>query len=529
MAPAKASARSAARWMRIHRAALLALALAGAIVVGVFGMPADMAVASALHGAAFGLLPVGWIILNVIFLYQLTVRGGYFDALRESLATIAPDSRIQVILIAFAFGAFLEGVAGFGAPVAITAAILMQLGFEPVVASGLALIANSSPVAFGSIGIPITTLEQVSGLDSRLVSMMVGRQLPFFSALIPFRVVALFAGWRGMLGVWPAALTAGLAFAVPQFLVSNFHGPWLVDVVSGASAILATVGLLRLWKPKVLWRFAESTHLISEFERPRTRPRTRSELWRAWLPWVILTVFLFAWGVPAVEIALDRVFSPKFAVFHLHHCVQRVPPVVAAGAGPEPAEFKLNLLSATGTGILLAAMVAGFAMGYSPWRMLTCYGKTLWDIRLALLTVATMLALGTITRFSGTDAVLGLALAHTGRLYPFFGTLLGWLGVALTGSDTSSNVLFGNLQAITARQIGISPILMGAANSSGGVMGKMLSPQSIVVATAATNLYGEEGRIIRYVFLSTALLVVLMGILVTLQAYVPPFTGMVPK
>jgi len=244
---------------------------------------------------------------------------------------------------------------------------------------------------------------------------------------------------------------------------------------------------------------------------------------------VILTVFLFAWGVPAVEIALDRVFSPKFAVFHLHHCVQRVPPVVAAGAGPEPAEFKLNLLSATGTGILLAAMVAGFAMGYSPWRMLTCYGKTLWDIRLALLTVATMLALGTITRFSGTDAVLGLALAHTGRLYPFFGTLLGWLGVALTGSDTSSNVLFGNLQAITARQIGISPILMGAANSSGGVMGKMLSPQSIVVATAATNLYGEEGRIIRYVFLSTALLVVLMGILVTLQAYVPPFTGMVPK
>ena len=515
--------------MRIHRAALLALALAGAIAVGVFGMPADMAVASALHGAAFGLLPVGWIILNVIFLYQLTVRGGYFDALRESLATIAPDSRIQVILIAFAFGAFLEGVAGFGAPVAITAAILMQLGFEPVVASGLALIANSSPVAFGSIGIPITTLEQVSGLDSRLVSMMVGRQLPFFSALIPFWVVALFAGWRGMLGVWPAALTAGLAFAVPQFLVSNFHGPWLVDVVSGASAILATVGLLRLWKPKVLWRFAESTHLISEFERPRTRPRTRSELWRAWLPWVILTVFLFAWGVPAVEIALDRVFSPKFAVFHLHHCVQRVPPVVAAGAGPEPAEFKLNLLSATGTGILLAAMVAGFAMGYSPWRMLTCYGKTLWDIRLALLTVATMLALGTITRFSGTDAVLGLALAHTGRLYPFFGTLLGWLGVALTGSDTSSNVLFGNLQAITARQIGISPILMGAANSSGGVMGKMLSPQSIVVATAATNLYGEEGRIIRYVFLSTALLVVLMGILVTLQAYVPPFTGMVPK
>jgi lactate permease len=511
--------------IRIHRAALIALALAAVIAVGVFGMPAHMAAASVVYGGAFGLFPVGWIILNAIFLYQLTVHGGHFDALRESLASIAPDPRIQLILIAFAFGAFLEGVAGFGAPVAITAAILVQLRFRPLEACALALIANTAPVAFGAIGIPIITLEQVAGLDSHLVSMMVGRQLPFFSTLIPFWIVVIFAGWRGMLAIWPAALTAGLAFAVPQFLVSNFHGPWLVDVISGTSSIVATIVLLQFWKPKTLWRMEGLENAAAD-----TRPaRGRGELWRAWLPWIILTVLIFVWGIPSVASALDRIVSPLFAVPHLHHLVQRMPPVVPVGAKPEAAVFKLNLLSATGSGILLAAIVAGFTMGYSPRRMLACYGRTLWDVRLALLTIAAMLALGNLTKYSGTDATMGLALAHTGRLYPFFGTLLGWLGVAMTGSDTSSNVLFGNLQAITARQAGISPILMGAANSSGGVMGKMLSAQSIVVATTATNFYGEEGRIIRSVFVSSLVLVTLMGILITLQAYCPPFTGMVPK
>jgi len=507
--------------MRIHHAALIALALAATIAIGIFGMPADMAAASVVYGGAFGLFPVGWIILNVIFLYQLTVQHGHLDALRESLAAIAPDPRIQLILIAFAFGAFLEGVAGFGAPVAITATILVQLRFKPLQACALALIANTAPVAFGSIGIPITTLEQVTGLDSRLVSMMVGRQLPIFAAIIPFWIVTIFAGWRGMLGIWPAALTAGLAFALPQFAISNFHGPWLVDVVSGASSIVATIVLLRFWKPKTLW------HL--EGPDSAAPARRRGELWRSWLPWVILTAFIFAWGVPTVGSALDRISSPKLAVPHLHRLAQRMPPVVPYGAPPEAAEFRLNVPSATGTGILLAALVAGFTMGYSPRRMLECYGKTLWNIRPALLTISAMLALGNLTKYSGTDGTLGLALAHTGRLYPFFGTLLGWLGVAMTGSDTSSNVLFGNLQAITARQAGLSPILMGAANSSGGVMGKMLSAQSIVVATTATNLYGEEGRIIRSVFLSSLILVALMGVLVTLQAYFPPFTGMVPK
>src|ERR1035437_6317151 len=359
--------------MRIHWAALLALALAGIIAVEVFGMPADRAAASAIYGGAFGLFPIGWIILNVIFLYQLTVQSGRFDALRESLATIAPDPRIQVILIAFAFGAFLEGVAGFGTPVAITAAILVQLRFKPLQAAALALIANTAPVAFGSIGIPITTLEQVTGLDSRLVSMMVGRQLPIVSDMISFWIVAIFAGWRVMLGIWPAALTAGLAFAVPQFVVSNFHGPWLVDVVSGASAIIATIVLLRFWKPKTLWRFEDSVSTVPEVAAAARPPRKRGELWRAWLPWAILTAFIFVWGIPTTDRTLDRVFSPKFAVPHLHHLVQRMPPVVPTGARPEAAEFTLNLLSATGTGILLAAAATGFSMGYSPRRMLACY------------------------------------------------------------------------------------------------------------------------------------------------------------
>ncbi len=509
--------------MRIHLAALLALALAAGVAVGVFHMPASMAAASAAYGGAFGLFPIGWILVNVIFLYRLTVERGHFDVLRESLAAVAPDPRIQLILIAFAFGAFLEGVAGFGAPVAITAAILVQLGFRPLQASALALIANTAPVAFGSIGIPITTLEQVTGLDARTVSMMVGRQLPIFSLLIPFWIVAIFSGLRGMLAVWPAALAAGLAFAIPQALVSNLHGPWLVDVVSGVSSIGAIVVLLRFWRPK------ECTRPEGHGQQATPQARSRSEVWRAWFPWMLLTAFIFAWGVPSFGSSLDRILSPRFAVPHLHRLVQRIPPVVTATAGPEAAEFRLNILSATGTGILAAALIAGLSMGLSPRRMLASYARTLWSIRFALITIAAMLALGSVTKYSGTDATLGLALAHTGRWYPFFGTLIGWLGVALTGSDTSSNVLFGNLQVITAHQTGLSPILMGAANSSGGVMGKMISPQSIVVASTATNLYGEEGQIVRRVFIHSVVLVCLMGALVCLQAYVYPFTGMVPR
>ena len=526
--------------MRIHLGALLGLALAFAVSVFLYKMPLSAAVASGLYGAAFGCFPIGWLLLNVIFVYQLTVQRGLFEVLRQSLAKIAPDPRIQVILIAFAFGAFLEGMAGFGAPVAITTVIMIQLGFRPLQACMLALIANTAPVAFGSLGIPITTLSEVTGLDTRLLSAMIGRQLALFSMLIPFWVVVVLAGWRGVRGVWPAALTAGLAFTVPGYLFANYHGPWLVGPVSGISAILALGVLLRFWRPEVLWGFDANGDLgpiVNGSGAARAEIASRKSvvaekgktIFHAWLPWIILTFFIFVWGIPPFAAFLDRTVLVKIPVPYLNHVVQRVAPVVLPGAGPEAAIFKLNPLSATGTGILVAAIIAAFAMGLSLREMVVTYGKTIWQIRFSLLTIATMLALGNLTKYSGTDATLGLALARTGSLYPFFGTLLGWLGTALTGSDTSANVLFGSLQRITAQQIGVSPVLMAAANSSGGVMGKMMSAQSIVVATTATDSYGSEGRILKSVFLHSLALVVLMGILIYLQAYVSPFTHMVPR
>ncbi len=521
--------------IRVHFAALCGLVVALAIASGVFRMPVVAAASATVYGAAFGLFPIGWIILNVIFLYQLTVQRGLFAVLRDNLATVAPDPRIQLILIAFSFGAFLEGMAGFGAPVAICGAILIQLGFKPLHASGLALIANTAPVAFGSVGIPITTLEQVTGLDARLISAMVGRQLPFFSLLIPFWVVVAFAGWRGLRGIWPVALTAGAAFAIPQFLVSNLHGPWLVDIVSGACSMAATVGLLRFWQPKARWPLGADGSSVGSppggvaAEAARRARHGRGEVLRAWLPWALLTVFLLGWGTPGFRATLDRIATVQILVPHLHNVVQRVPPVAPLQARPEAAVFNFNLCSATGTGILAAAILAGFAMGVGPGQMLRTYGQTIWRVRYSLLTIAGMLAIGNVTKYSGIDATLGLAMARTGGMYPFFGTLLGWLGVALTGSDTASNVLFGSLQKITAEQTGFSPVLMVAANSSGGVMGKMIDAQSIVVARTATNWFGHEGSILRFVFLHSVALAVLMGVLVYLQAVVWPFTGMIVR
>lgn len=518
--------------LKIHYAALLSLGIALVIALGVFRMPAAAAAGSALLGAAFGLFPIGWIILNIIFLYRLTVKRGWFDALRDALGRLAPDPRLQILLIAFSFGAFIEGIAGFGAPVAITGAILIQLGFQPLHASGLALIANTAPVAFGSLGIPITTMEQVTGLDVLKLSAMVGRQLPLFSLLIPFWVVAAYAGWRGMLGVWPAALVAGAAFAVPQFVISNLHGPWLVDIISASFSMGALIALLRVWRPSatVVPGLKDSEAKIDEtnHERSHQPDAAAAPVLKSMLPWVILTAFILVWSLPQVKAVLDGIASPKFPVPHLHLAVQRVAPVAVQGAKPEAAEFRLNYLSATGTSIFLAAIVAGLTMGFGPRDMARSYLETIWRIRLSLLTIAAMLALGNVTKYSGTDATLGLALARTGWFYPFFGTLLGWLGVALTGSDTASNVLFGSLQKITSEQLGLSPILMAAANSSGGVMGKMVDAQSIVVASTATNWYGHEPSILRYVFFHSLALAILMGLLVMLQAYCPPFIHLVP-
>jgi lactate permease len=518
--------------VRAHYSALLALATSLLVATLVFGMPPKMALSTVVYGAAYGLFPIGWIILNVIFLYQLTKERGLFDVLRQSITGLTQDRRLQLLLVAFSFGAFFEGASGFGTPVAVTGAILIGLGFTPLAASGLSLIANTAPVAYGALGTPIIGLQSVTGLDLRALSAMVGRQLPFFSLIVPFWLIWAFAGFRAMLEIWPAILVAGVCFAIPQFLISNFHGPWLVDVVSAIVSIASLTLFLKFWQPKRIWRFpGEEGEQATEAQRHRDQEKKevnsairnpQSEILRAWVPWIILSVVVFAWGLPQTKALLDGISAPKISVHGLDKLVLRVPPVVPKPTA-EGAIFNFNFLSATGSGILIASIIAGLVMGYSLRGLVVVYWKTLKLVRFSLLTIAAMLAIGFTTRYSGLDATLGLAFAKTGFLYPFFGTMLGWLGVALTGSDTSSNVLFGSLQKITANQLGLSPTLMAAANSSGGVMGKMIDAQSIVVASTATRWYGHEGEILRYVFFHSLALAALVGLLVMLQAYVLQF------
>ncbi len=508
--------------MKAHYAALLGLATSLIVAIWVFGMPASLAGKTAVLGAAYGLLPIGWIILNVIFLYQLTCDAGLFKVLQESLTGITQDRRLQLLLIAFSFGAFFEGAAGFGTPVAVTAAVLIGLGFKPLQASGLSLIANTAPVAYGALGTPLIALQGVTGLDLLKLSAQAGRILPFFSILVPFWLLWAFAGFSGMIEVWPAVLVAGVFFAIPQFLMSNFHGPWLVDVVAAVVSMLALIAFLLIWHPKRIWGFEHE----GEREARGTHGHSRSIVVRAWVPWLVLSVVVFLWGLPSVKTKIDKFAAPKFPVVGLHQMVQRVPPVVRKPSN-EAAVYTLNWGSATGSGILVASIISGFIMGFTPWKMVQTYWKTLVRVRFSLLTIAAMLSIGFLTRYSGLDATMGVAFARTGVLYPFFGTLLGWLGVALTGSDTSSNVLFGSLQRISAEQIGVSSNLMAAANSCGGVMGKMIDAQSIVVASTATEWYGHEGDILRYVFFHSIALAALVGVMVTLQAYLFPFTRLV--
>ncbi|MGO9640263.1 MAG: L-lactate permease [Candidatus Acidiferrales bacterium] len=513
----------AALRIRAHWAALLGLGASLLISIAVFRMPAEMAVLAAAYGAAYGLMPIGWIILNVIFLYRLTLETGRFKVLQESLMGITQDRRLQLLLIAFAFGAFFEGAAGFGTPVAVTAALLIGLGFAPLEASGLSLIANTAPVAYGALGIPLIALQAVTGLDLRELSAMVGRILPFFSILVPFWLVWVFAGFQGMIEVWPAILVAGASFAIPQFLVSNFHGPWLVDVISSVCSMAALILFLMKWHPRRIWglkgeeigRMARGHHGYSG-----------GEVARACLPWAILSVLVFVWGLPHTKAFLDHVSAFTIPVKGLHNMVLRMPPVVAEPT-KETALYLFTWLSAAGSSIFAAAVISGIVMRCSFRMMAHTYWKTLLQVRTSLLTIAAMMALGFLTRYAGLDATLGLAFARTGILYPFFGALLGWLGVALTGSDTSSNVLFGSLQKISAEHLGVSPLLMASANSCGGVMGKMADAQSIVVASTATQWYGHEGEILRYVFLHSIALASLVGVLVFLEAYVFPFTRLV--
>jgi len=496
-------------------AALAGLCVSLLIAIGVYQMPAKMALLAAANGAAYGLFPIGWIVLTAIFTYDISVATGKFDVLKRSIATLADDRRIQVLLIAFSFGAFIEGAAGFGTPVAISAAMLIGLGFKPLPAAGLALIGNTAPVAFGALGAPIIVLARVTELPLESLSMMVGRQLPLFSLIVPFWLIWTMTGWRGMLEVWPACLAAGLSFGIMQFVISNYHGPWLVDVISAIVSIVALVALLRFWQPKTVWRYPDESAAVKEIA-----PSTR-EMWIAWLPWIIVSMMVFVWGLPQVKGQLNAWTKSEFAVPGLHLKVVRDQPVVSAPT-PEKAIYECNWLSATGTALFLASMISGLLLGLSPRKLAILFVGTLQRTTTSLVTISVMLAIGYTTRFSGLDASMGLAFAGTGLLFPFFSPLLGWLGVALTGSDTSSNVLFGNLQQITAERLGISPILAAAANSSGGVMGKMIDAQSIVVAGIATGQHGQEGTILRYVFMHSIALAIMVGLVVAAQAYIVP-------
>ena len=558
--------------LKAHVAAGLGLAAALVVAVFAYGMPAPMAGKAAMLGGFTGLLPIGWIVLNIIFLHRLADQSGACKVQEDSIANVTQDRRLQLLLIAFSYGAFFEGAAGFGTPVAVTAAMLIGLGFSPLAASGLSLIANTAPVAYGALGTPIITMAKVHGYDLMALSAMVGRILPLFSLLVPFWLIWAFAGRKAMVEVWPAILVSGLSFAIPQYLVSNYIGPELVDVIAAISSMVCLILFLRVWKPKTIWTSTSLGRRDAPVAEPALAARAggfgpqlaaagapisaresmaatargasgagpaatasaaktftrhpRDVVVRAWMPWLILSVLVFVWGLPSMKNALNALFAPSFPIGGLHQAIEKMPPVVPK-ATKEAAVYTFNLLSATGTGILLAALVGGLLMKYKPLSLVKEYGATLWKVRYSLLTIVLMLGLGTLTRYSGLDTTLGLAFANTGVLYPFFGTLMGWLGVALTGSDTASNVLFGGMQRVAAEQLGLSPNLMGAANSAGGVMGKMIDAQSIVVASTATGWFNHEGDILRYVFFHSLALAALVGIFVTLQAYVYPFTLMV--
>ncbi|MBY0585780.1 L-lactate permease [bacterium] len=519
------------------RAACLGLLVAFLVSILGFGMPWDAALAAAGNGAAFGLLPIGWIVFGAVFLYHLTLRTGQFEIIKQSVAAISPDRRIQALLIAFSFGAFIEGAAGFGTPVAISSALLIGLGFAPMSAACLALVANTSPVAFGALGTPITTLAKTSLINEMSLSQMAGRQLPLFSLIVPFWIVAMMAGPRGIIGAWPAILVCGGSFALIQFLTANFHGPTLVDVAGGLGSMIALILFLRVWRPKEIWTFSTEDQNVAP-----SIPTTRQVV-RAWIPWVLLSAAVFTWGWPDVKQTLNGgaaghpnflagVGSMTFSVPKLDGRIYRQAPVArlvdetGRSQSAEVAEYIFPWLSATGTSIFLASILSAIWLGIG-WRdFWSQFFSTLFQIREALVTISLMLALAFVTKFSGADATLGLAFTHSGWLYPFFAPLLGWLGVALTGSDTSSNALFGSLQRITAEQLQLNPTLIVASNSTGGVMGKMIDAQSIVVAAVATKQHGSEGRILLRVLPHSLALAFLVGLLTLAQAY--PLSWMVP-
>ena len=523
--------------VRAHLCAIAGAATAVIVAILAFKMPAVLAVSSFFYGAAFGLLKIVWIVIAAVFLYDISVATGQFEIMKQSVAAITPDRRLQLLLVAFCFGAFIEGCAGFGAPVAIAGAFMIGLGFKPFQAAVLNLIANTSPVAWGAIGTPVHTLAAVTTLNESDLNAMIGRILPITALIVPLWLVRTMVSWKETIEVLPTILVVGGSFAATQWFWSNHMDSNLVDISAGIVSLIVTLLFLRVWRPKTIWRFANETRADASPAPSSIENYSSRRIARAWMPFAILSVFVLCWGLPSIKTALNQATTPSFKVVmadgtarpgppgwdwpYLHGKVSRTVPVVAKPT-PESARFDFNWVTATGTGCFLAAILAGLLLGLRPAPIFHIFARTLVRLRFAIIAMTCMLGIGYVTRYSGMDAVLGLAFTRTGWLFPFFGTYIGWLGVALTGSDTASNALFGGLQKITAQQLNLSPILMCATNSAGGVMGKMVDAQSICIATAATNQVGNEGSIFRFLFWHSVVLAAIVGVIVMIYAYVLP-------
>ncbi len=505
-----------------HVAGTITVVLALLVAILFYHMPVSMALASGVYGFLYGIWPIAWIIVAAVFLYKITVKTGQFDIIRSSILSITEDQRLQMLLVGFAFGAFLEGAAGFGAPVAITAALLVGLGFNPLYAAGLCLIANTAPVAFGAMGIPITVAGQVSGVDAFKIGQMAGRQLPLLSVFVPFWLIIIMDGWRGVKETWPAILVAGGSFAITQFLTANFIGPELPDITSALVSLIALTLFLKNWQPKSIFRFEgqEKTHL----NNPKY---SNNQIFKAWSPFIILTVMVTIWSLKPFKALFGKdgaleSWVIKFSVPYLDKLVTKMPPIVTE-AKPYEAVYKFDWFSATGTAILIAAIITIFVLKMKPLDGVKTFGETFKELIRPIYTIGMVLAFAFIANYSGLSATLALLLAGTGTLFVFFSPFLGWLGVFLTGSDTSSNALFCSLQANTAHQINVHDTLLVAANTTGGVTGKMISPQSIAVACAATGLVGHESDLFRFTLKHSLLFATIIGIITTLQAYVFPW------